>query len=247
QEAHKKLVPLARTADPDLPLLRRLAPAVAAWKAGGWSAPAVETPTDDATAHHVDLATLGPLTWSPFPAEPFALADTKGATWSLAEHKGRNVVVLFFLGGRCAHCMQQLQLFGAEVGALRKLDTDLVAVSSDDAEATRKLKDNAEGVKFPLPMLADPKLEVFKRYRAYDDFEGQPLHGTFLVDAAGNVRYQRVSADPFLDVDFIKDEAARVNRLLGRGRPAATAARRRDGPSRVASRRAPGLAREGTV
>ena len=29
-----------------------------------------------------------------------------------------------------------------------------------------------------MPMLADPKLDLFKRYRAYDDFESQPLHGT---------------------------------------------------------------------
>ena len=56
-----------------------------------------------------------------------------------------------------------------------------------------------------MPMLADPKLELFKRYQAYDDFESQPLHGTFLIDAQGNVRFQRISADPFLDVEFIKD------------------------------------------
>ena len=65
-----------------------------------------------------------------------------------------------------------------------------------------------------MPMLADPKLELFKLYRAYDDFEGQPLHGTFLIDAQGNVRFQRISADPFLDVEFIKAEAARVNRIV---------------------------------
>jgi peroxiredoxin len=214
QEVYKKLAPLARAADPDLPVLQRLAPVVAGWKGAGWTSPVVETPTDDATANRVELSTIGPLTWAPFPAEPFEAADTQGAVWKLADHKGRNVVVLFFLGGKCAHCMQQLQAFAKEVEALGKLDTDVIAVSTDDAEATRRLKDNAEGVKFPMPLLTDPKLDVFRRYRAYDDFEGQPLHGTFLVDAAGNVRYQRVSSDPFLDVDFIKAEAARVNRLL---------------------------------
>jgi alkyl hydroperoxide reductase subunit AhpC len=65
-----------------------------------------------------------------------------------------------------------------------------------------------------MPLLADPKLDVFKAYRAFDDFEGQPLHGTFLIDAEGNARYQRISAEPFLDVDFIKAESARVNRLV---------------------------------
>jgi hypothetical protein len=63
-------------------------------------------------------------------------------------------------------------------------------------------------------MLSDAKLEDFKSYRAFDDFEGQPLHGTFLVDARGQVRFQRITADPFLEVEFLKTEAARVNRIL---------------------------------
>ena len=213
QETYKKLLPLARTADPDLPVFRRLAPAVASW--GPEVKPAASaTPTEDVTAVRPELSTLGPLTWSPFAAEPIELADTTGAPWSLAGHKGRNVVVLFFLGGKCAHCMQQLQVFGKEVEALGKLGTDVVAVGTDDAEASRLLKENTEGVKFPMPLLADPKLDHFRRFRAYDDFEGQPLHGTFLIDAAGNVRFQRIAAEPFLDVEFIKTEAARMNALL---------------------------------
>ena len=102
------------------------------------------------------------------------------------------------------------------VEALKKLNVETVAISTDDLEATKVLKNNKDGIKFPMPMLADPKLELFKRYRAYDDFEGQPLHGTFLIDAQGNVRFQRISADPFLDVEFIKSEAERVNRIVGK-------------------------------
>jgi peroxiredoxin len=214
QEAYRKLRPLARAADPDLPVFRRIAAIVEGWKASGWTDPGPESTPDDA-ARRIDLTTLGPLTWSPFAAEPFARADTEGTPWSLADRKGKNVVVVFYLGGKCAHCMQQLQAFGKEAEALRKLDTELVAVGSDDLEATRALKANADGVKFPMPLLPDPKLELFKAYRSYDDFEGQPLHGTFLIDADGRVRYQRISAEPFLDVEFIKAEARRANRLRG--------------------------------
>ena len=156
---------------------------------------------------------LGPLLWSPNVAEAIALKDTEGKPWSLADHKGRTVVVLFFLGGKCPHCMQQLQEFGKEVEALKKLNTDVVAISTDDLDASRALKANKEGVKFPMPILADPKLDRFHAYRAFDDFEGVPLHGTFLIDAKGLVRFQRISADPFLDVEFIKKEAARVSKF----------------------------------
>jgi peroxiredoxin len=214
QAAYRKLDPLARAADRDTPVFRRLAALVAAWEAGGERfARTPEPETDDAAMNRIDLATLGPLTWSPYAAEPFALADTTGATWSLADHRGKDVLVLFYLGGKCAHCMQQLQEFGKAFADLKAPGTEVVAVGTDDAEATRALKANADGVKFPMPLLADPGLSAFKAYRAFDDFEGRPLHGTFLIDAEGKVRFQRISYDPFLDVDFIKSEAARVKRL----------------------------------
>jgi alkyl hydroperoxide reductase subunit AhpC len=112
--------------------------------------------------------------------------------------------------------MQQLQEFGKVHEALKKLNVETIAIGSDDAGATKALKNNADAIKFPMPMLADPGLNDFKRYRAYDDFESQPLHGTFLIDAEGKVRFQRISSDPFLDVEFIKGEAERVNRLTKR-------------------------------
>lgn len=224
QEAYKQLAPLARHADPDTPVFKRLAPILASWKSEGWVAPSADSPTDELTANRVELSTLGPLSWSPFAAESIERPDTEGKSWNLNAHRGRNVVVLFFLGGKCAHCMQQLELFGKEIENLRKLGTDLVAVSTDDPAASKALKENKDGIKFPMPILADPGLETFKRYRAYDDFEGTPLHGTFLIDASGNVRFQRISAEPFLDAEFIKSEAARVNRLI-RTSPNTTASR----------------------
>jgi peroxiredoxin len=212
RKAFKKLMPLARQADWDVPVLQRLAPIVASWKG---DEPGTSTPTDDATIERVDLATLGPLAWSSTPAEPLEAADSDGRNWSLADHKGRNVVALFFLGGKCAHCMQQLDLFSK---AMREFDlnleADVIAISTDDREATRTLKENPERILFPMPILPDPTLEIFKRYHAHDDFEGRPLHALYLIDAEGRVRYRRISAEPMLDVDFVKAEIARVNRMV---------------------------------
>jgi peroxiredoxin len=220
QEAYRTLESMARSADRDLPVFRRLEPIVARWKADKtWTNSSNQsanhsTGTDETSVDKIDLSTLGPIAWSPTAAEPIAKPDITGTPWNLASQKGKNVLVLFFLGGKCAHCMQQLQLFGKEFEALKKQNVETVAISTDDVEASKTLKNNKDGIKFPMPMLADPKLELFKRYRAYDDFENQPLHGTFLIDAQGNVRFQRISADPFLEVEFIKAEAARVTRIV---------------------------------
>jgi alkyl hydroperoxide reductase subunit AhpC len=56
----------------------------------------------------------------------------------------------------------------------------------------------------------DPKLEIFKEYRVHDDFEEQPLHGTFIIDANGFVRWQDISYQPFMDINFLLTEAARL-------------------------------------
>ncbi len=206
---------MVRQADRDTPIARRLAAIVNGWKSNGQWNPAPEASTDETLATgRVDLEPLGPLAWAPSRAEPFALADTTGKTFNLAEHKGRNVVVLFYLGGKCAHCMQQLQEFGKQMKAFEAAGTDLIAIGTDTLEDAKALKSNTDGVKFPMPFLPDPSLEVFKKYQAFDDFENQPLHGVFLIDKQGNVRFQRISADPFLDTDFLKGEAERMNRMV---------------------------------
>ncbi len=207
-DAARKLAPIARFADADLPVLRRLGPLVAPWRE---PAPSAETTAPP----RVDLATLGPLTFQPWEAAPIVGADDQGHNWSLAEHKGRNVVVLLYLGEKCPHCLQQLQVFGKEMDAFKALHTDLVAIGTDGPEAIATLKANPDGIKFPIPMLADPDQKVFGAFRARDDFEDRPLHGVFLLDGEGRVRYQRISAEPLLDAAFLKAEAARINRLAG--------------------------------
>ena len=114
--------------------------------------------------------------------------------------------------------MQQLQLFGKEMESLKKAGSDVIAISTDDLEKSKELKNNADGVKFPMPILANSDLSIFKQYQAFDDFENVPLHGLFIIDPNGMVRFQRISPDPFLDVEFVKSESVRVQNLVKHGR-----------------------------
>ena len=63
---------------------------------------------------------------------------------------------------------------------------------------------------FPFPVVSDESLATFKAYRAYDDFEQMALHGAFLIDGNGMVRWQDISFEPFKDVDFLLAEAQRL-------------------------------------
>ena len=50
-------------------------------------------------------------------------------------------------------------------------------------------------------------------YVDVDDFERMALHGTFLIDANGMVRWQDISFEPFTDLNFLLKEADRLMKL----------------------------------
>ena len=171
-------------------------------------------PNPDALAEHPfpDLDALGPFRWKPASASPWKLPDSTGKHLSLADYQGRPVVVVFYLGFGCLHCVEQLQAIAPKMDAFREAGLEIVAISTESQSKLAKALASYEkgGDAIPFPLVADPKLATFRAYRAYDDFEKVPLHGTFLVDAAGDVRWQDVSHEPFTEIDFLLKEAKRL-------------------------------------
>jgi alkyl hydroperoxide reductase subunit AhpC len=93
----------------------------------------------------------------------------------------------------------------------------IVAISTDSVEGLNKMADKAKSESgFSFPLVSDHELKVFKAYRAFDDFEKMPLHGTFLVDGEGLVRWQDISYEPFKEAKFLLEES---KRLLGQPKP----------------------------
>ena len=72
-------------------------------------------------------------------------------------------------------------------------------------------KDVAHAV--PIRLLSNSELDVFKMYRAFDDFENQPLHGTFLIDGEGRIRWQDIGHEPFMDHEFVLKESKRLLKI----------------------------------
>jgi peroxiredoxin/tetratricopeptide (TPR) repeat protein len=216
---------LAGSADLDSPPLARLAPiAHELGLPADWRRP---EKIQEVLAGRRPLNSLGPLEWRPWSAPNWKRTDAEGHAHTLAEFHGKPVVLIFFLGRGCLHCQQQLEAFGKKSGEFSTAGLTVVAISTDDQAGIKKSlgdfgpRSNVQsprpadasppgGGEFPFLMLADPKSEVFRSYRAYDDFEQISLHGTFLIDANGFVRWQDVSFEPFLDTGFLLSEAKRL-------------------------------------
>jgi peroxiredoxin len=181
------------------------------------------------------LDSIGPLRYTPPSAPDWSLPDASGDLITLKQFEGRPVVVIFYLGHGCLHCVEQLSAFAPKTKEFNEAGISLVAISTDDVLNLRKSIDGFGGQDgtqttidqnlqillnnsndtggFPFPLVSDAGLRVFKSYRAFDDFENQPLHGTFLIDGDGLVRWQDISYEPFNNPDFLLKEARRLLEL----------------------------------
>ncbi len=198
---------LSSTIDLDVRPFARLAPIASEFGFGADWRIAREMPADIGTRPVLDA--LGPFRWSPVAAPGWALPDVDEKTRSLSDYRGRPVIVVFYLGYGCLHCAEQLQAMAKSYPDFQKAGFDVIAVSTDKQINLKRAYENYEGG-FPFPLAADPELAVFREYRCYDDFEKAALHGTFVVDPAGIVRWQDISYDPFKDTEFLLKEAVRL-------------------------------------
>jgi peroxiredoxin len=84
-------------------------------------------------------------------------------------------------------------------------------LTSDGADTSTSANEKTDDMaSFPFTLVSNSDLRAFRAYRCFDDFEGRPLHGTFLIDKDGLIRWQEIGADPFKDAEFLLQEAKRL-------------------------------------
>jgi peroxiredoxin len=130
--------------------------------------------------------------------------------------KGRPVVVVFYLGYGCSHCVAQLLALDKDLHYFSELDADIVAISSDSSEHTaEKYKEYGE---FHFPVLADVDYAVAQKWGVYQpETDERPEfmnHGTFIVDSHGKVIWGAQGKEPFLDNETLLHVVAKSQGLL---------------------------------
>jgi len=207
REDFEKLREACAHSDMNTPLLARFAPLAAELGVGEkWNKPP-QAASD--TGVRPALDSLGPFEYSPYQAPAWQASQRDSEVVDSQKYAGKPHLVIFYLGFGCLHCIEQLQEFSPKVDQLREAGLDIVAISTESPELLAKGMDNY-AKPLNIPLVADPSLKAFKAFRCYDDFENQPLHGTFLIDGQGRVLWQDISFEPFKDVSFLTKEAKRL-------------------------------------
>lgn len=126
------------------------------------------------------------------PAPEFSLPATEG-TVSLAQYRGKNVVLYFYPKDGTPGCTLEGQAFRDLYPQFTQLNTIVLGISCDNIEAHKKFKCKED---FPFDLLSDTDEKVCQRYGVIKEKTkfGQLRRGiersTFLIDAQGILRQQ---------------------------------------------------------
>lgn len=123
-------------------------------------------------------------------APAFSLDDADGNTVSLADYRGRKLIVYFYPAASTPGCTKQACDFRDNLRELNKAGLDVVGISPDKPAKLAKFRD-AEQLTFPL--LSDPDRKVLTAWGAYGEKKmyGKTVQGvirsTFVVDGDGKI------------------------------------------------------------
>ena len=126
------------------------------------------------------------------PAPDFTLSSAPGETVSLANLRGRPVILAFYPADWSPVCGDQMALYNEVLPEFERYNAQLLGISVDGAWCHAAF---ARDRKLHFPLLADfePKGAVARRYRAYRQGDGFSERALFVIDGDGIIRWSYVS------------------------------------------------------
>ena len=100
------------------------------------------------------------------PAPPFTLEDANGKTVTLADLRGKDVILYFYPRDETPGCTKEACGFRDLWQDLRKAGIVVLGVSADSAESHTKFSDK---YKLPFTLLSDPDRKVMSAWGAYGE------------------------------------------------------------------------------
>ncbi len=166
-------------------------------------------------------------------APDFVARGLSGNEMRLSALGGRKALLLFYRGGWCPFCNQQLAAIARDYHKFQELNATIVAVSGEEAE---KGRDFLQKLSLPFVLLSDTSFKSIDLYGIRDTNLSErvramgitqlPKPSAFIIDGAGVVRYKYIGKNA---ADRPKNED--LLRALGEaGKPLKTSPVAAEGP-----------------
>jgi peroxiredoxin Q/BCP len=124
-------------------------------------------------------------------APDFTLKDLDGDKWSLSDHKGKTVVLLFYPGDDTPVCTKQLCSVRDNWSQYKETGAEVVGISMDSVSSHKSFADKYS---LTLKLLSDETGEVVKDYGVKSWLPGRSARGVVVIDKTGRIAYHKVQA-----------------------------------------------------
>ena len=151
------------------------------------------------------------MSWEGKPAPDFSLQDQDEKKHSLADYRGRKVLLYFYPKDNTPGCTTEAQQFRDRLNELAAYGVQVLGVSRDSVKSHRRFADKQE---LNFPLLADTEEEVVKAYGVLREkmMFGKTALGisreSFLIDEQGTIEKHYAKVKPKEHVDEILADLA---------------------------------------
>jgi peroxiredoxin Q/BCP len=118
----------------------------------------------------------------------FTLKDGDGNDWTLSDHRGKTVVLLFYPGDNTPVCTAQLCSVRDHWSEYQASGAEVVGISTDSVESHKGF---AEKNELPLRLLSDPDRKVSTDYDMKSWLPGRSARGVIVIDKEGKIAYHK--------------------------------------------------------
>lgn len=125
-------------------------------------------------------------------APPFTLNAAPDKAISLADLRGKAVILAFYPADWSPVCSDQMALYNEILPEFRKMNAELLGISVDSFWCHSAFSKN-RNLQFPLLADFEPKGAVSKAYGVYQEKGGVSERALFVIDKSGKIAWSYLS------------------------------------------------------
>ena len=115
-------------------------------------------------------------------APVFTLTEGNGDSWTLSDHRGKTVVLLFYPGDDTPVCTKEMCSVRDHWSEYEATEAEVVGISTDSVESHGKFSEKYD---LPLRLLSDEKGEVREKYGTQSLLPGRTARAEFVIESHG--------------------------------------------------------------